>query len=167
MLTNRQQSACFTGHRKLSADDLLRLPALLDDTLSALISRGFLHYHCGMALGFDTLAAQAVLRARAQNPAVSLTAVLPCREQDAPWSSGDQALYRELLAAADKIIYTLDGPYTYDCMRIRNIRLVEYSSVCVAYMRRRRARYSGTGQTVRIAQSQGLEVINLAQSVGQ
>ena len=61
----RRETCCFTGHRNLPAEHLPAIPSLLDDTVAELIGRGIVDFACGGARGFDTLAAQSVLRARA------------------------------------------------------------------------------------------------------
>lgn len=53
---------------------------------------------------------------------------------------------------------------TMTCMKERNARLVELASeCCIAYWNANNKR-SGTGQTVRMAQKKGLEVINIFES---
>ena len=54
-------SCCFTGHRRISAEQKRLLIKKLDKLLDTLSARGINHYICGGALGFDTLAAQVVL----------------------------------------------------------------------------------------------------------
>ena len=60
----RSKTVCFTGHRELPTDDLPEISKRLEDTLVALIEQGYCYFGAGGALGFDTLAAQAVLRLR-------------------------------------------------------------------------------------------------------
>ena len=68
----RRETCCFTGHRNLPAEHLPAIPSLLDDTVAELIGRGIVDFACGGARGFDTLAAQSVLRARAASPVSAL-----------------------------------------------------------------------------------------------
>lgn len=158
---NREKVCCFTGHRIIAKADLPHIKQRLDETIAELIGQGIVFFGSGMARGYDTLAAQAVLNAREKNTAVKLIAVLPCSDQDSRWSESDKQEYRRLLNAADKITYVSDKPYFDGCMKERNQRLVEESCVCVAYMTHGR---SGTAQTVRMANERGLRVINLAKN---
>lgn len=156
----RQYTCCFTGHRTIESEDLPSLIKRLDNTIAALIAQGVVFYGSGMATGWDTMAANAVLRAREQNSAVKLIAVLPCTNQDEHWNESDRKEYHRLLKAADKIVVVSERLYYNGCMRKRNQHLVEHSGTCIAYMKRGR---SGTAQTVRMAQERGLRIINLAE----
>ena len=64
----RSKTVCFTGHRELPTDDLPEISKRLEDTLVALIEQGYCYFGAGGALGFDTLAAQTVLRLRERYP---------------------------------------------------------------------------------------------------
>ena len=124
-------------------------------------NQGIVFWGSGGACGFDLIAADAVLKQREVNPAVKLIMVLPCRNQEMRWKAEDQNEYHRLLNAADKIV-CLSEQYYAGCMAARNLRLVEFSSVCVTYMTHER---SGTSQTVRFARERELTVINLAQII--
>jgi uncharacterized phage-like protein YoqJ len=154
-----ERAACFTGHRNLPKGDLLPFAERLLNTVNELASRGITNFKCGGALGFDTFAAVAVLKARKQNPAITLEMVLPCKDQAVGWSDYDRDLYSRILSQADGIVY-ISEKYYDGCMAVRNRRLVENSHVCVAYITRPR---SGASQTVRLAKERNIEVINLAQ----
>jgi len=65
----------FTGHRHLTAQDVERLDALLPQVLEEYYQQGKRVFLSGGALGFDTLAAQAVLALRKKHPAVQLIMV--------------------------------------------------------------------------------------------
>lgn len=156
---DKQRVCCFTGHRGIVEGEKSILVTRLDDIIKKLIDQGIVFFGSGMAVGFDMLAAQAVLKARKCNPAVKLIAVLPCSNQDERWNADDKKTYRKLLDAADKIVHVTNKPYSDGCMAARNKHLVSHSGVCVAYMRHGR---SGTAQTVRMAREHGLKIINLA-----
>ena len=159
---DKTATACFTGHRIIGKADLTRVQQGLDTTISSLIEKGILFYMSGAALGFDTLAAKSVLKAREHNPDVKLIMVLPCLNQDERWKEADKKVYRSLLTSADKVIYVSKQPYFDGCMEKRNSYLTEHSGVCVSYMKHGR---SGTSQTVRMARECGLTVINLAENI--
>lgn len=114
----------------------------------------------GGALGFDTIAAQEVLRARGERfPHLRLELVLPYVGQETNWSQRDAAIYRTMLRQADLVVY-IAGQYTQGCMFQRNRYLVDHSAYCLCYQVRKRG---GTAYTVRYAENQGLTVRNLGQ----
>ena len=135
------------------------LAAKLEDTIIGLIDRGIRFYGAGGARGWDTLAAQIVLRLKGRYPHIKLILVLPCLTQTRGWRLEDVAEYERIKAQADKIVYT-SQQYTPGCMHKRNRHLVDHSSVCVCYLNRESG---GTAYTVDYAEKQKLEVINLAQ----
>jgi uncharacterized phage-like protein YoqJ len=156
----KQKTASFTGHRSIKRTDISQLQKELDATISGLIGKGVLFFMSGGAVGFDTLAANAALKAREHNPSVKLILALPCTNQDSRWREADKQAYRHLLDNADEIIYVSEQPYFDGCMAQRNLYLIEHSSVCIAYMTHGR---SGTSQTVRMARERGLTITNLAE----
>ena len=123
------------------------------------IEQGYRYFGCGGALGFDTLAAQTVLRLREIYPEIRLILVLPCRDQTRGWKQADVAEYDRIMKAADKVTYTSEQYYS-GCMHKRNRHLVDYSSLCVCYLTEQSG---GTAYTVNYARTQGLKIINVAE----
>ena len=154
----KNKTCCFTGHRKIPPLAISELERRLEDTLKEKIEQGYLYFGAGGALGFDTLAAKAVIKLRQSYPDIKLILVLPCENQDAYWSERDKELYRDILQKADKVTY-VQKSYTYDCMHKRNRHLVDCSSLCICYLTERTG---GTAYTVDYAHKNGLDVINLA-----
>jgi len=115
-------------------------------------------FFTGGNLGFDTLAAQAVLRARAVNPSVTLALVLPSRDQAAKWPAPAVALYEEIKSKADEIIYTSDSPSRGHVLK-RNRFMVDESDYCLTYLTKISGR---TAQAVRYAERTDHVVINIA-----
>ena len=149
---------CVTGHRRIPKAELPDLKIRIAETMETLITQhGVTSFHNGGAFGFDVLTGYAVLELKAKYKSIKLIMVLPCREQDKDWTDKDKAAYKELLIAADEIIYVSEE-YTSDCMKKRNIRLVQDSDYCIAYLKNQR---TGTAQTVRLAKEKGIPVYNL------
>ena len=151
---------CFTGHRNIKSDPNLTLH--LENTLRRLIQEEKAkEFYSGGAIGWDTLCAQTVLNLRNEFPHIRLNLILPCRneEQTALWNDYDKKLFMEILSAADSVEFTSDKYYN-GCMKKRNQRLVELSDCCVCCYNIRN-KFSGTGQTVRMAESKGIPIINL------
>ena len=157
---NREQACCFTGHRKIPPSHRLWLQCRLQEAIASLADRGVDTFLAGGALGFDTLAAQEVLRLKAAElPQLRLVLVLPCLGQEARWRPEDARLYYQLLDQADEVIYTADV-YSKWCMFQRNRYLVNHSRYCLCYFLEGETR-GGTAYTVSYARRQGLEVENL------
>ncbi len=153
-----EETACFTGHRKVPLTHHLQIKKRLQIIIEQLIERGVIYYGAGGALGFDTMAAQAVLKAKKKHPQVKLILVLPCPTQADRWPVRDKEIYEEIKSQADKVVYVSDH-YTKSCMFQRNRHLVNCSGTCIAYLTEKNG---GTAYTVNYARSQGLEIINLA-----
>ena len=124
----KEKTCCFTGHRAIPARALPALAEELEQTLRRLIGEGMRYFGAGGALGFDTLAAETVLRLKGEYPGVRLILVLPCRDQTRGWKEADVRRYREILSRADKVVYTAEH-YSPGCMHRRNRHLVDNSSV--------------------------------------
>lgn len=159
MIDKKCRTACFTEHRELPAEYLPEISKRLEDTLVALIEQGYCYFGAGGALGFDTLAAQAVLRLRERYPQIRLILVLPCLNQTRGWPQADIDTYEEIKRCADKVTYTSEH-YFRGCMQKRNRHLVDNSSVCICYLTKPT---SGTAYTVNYASEHGLIIINIAQ----
>ena len=122
------------------------------------IEQGYRYFGCGGALGFDTLAAQTVLRLRETYPEIRLILVLPCRNQTRGWKQDAVAEYDRIIKAADKVTYTSEQYYS-GCMHKRNRHLVDSSSLCICYLTEQSG---GTAYTVNYARSLGLKIVNVA-----
>ncbi|MBQ7383544.1 MAG: DUF1273 family protein [Clostridia bacterium] len=150
---------CFTGHRKIPDNHIMRLPELLDAELERLIVGGVTVFRGGGALGFDTLAELKALEKRNKYGFIRLELILPCRDQTKGWSARNKEIFDYISKMADKVEYVTDT-YTRTCMHERNRRLVSGSDFCVAYCD---SDTGGTAYTCNYAKKQGVEVINLAE----
>lgn len=151
----RDRTCCFTGHRNLPIQGREELAAKLEHTIIGLIDRGIQFYGTGGARGFDTLAAQTVLKLKERYPHIKLILILPCLTQTKNWPIADVEEYERIKALADKVVYT-SQEYTKGCMHKRNRHLVNHSSVCVCYLANGN---SGTAYTVNYARKMGREII--------
>ena len=156
------KSVCFTGHRTIAEDNeklLARLYALLERLVTEQMITDF---YTGGAVGWDALAALTVLKLRESYPMVKLHLVLPCpfEEQSAKWNEAQKEEHKHIASLADTKEFTSEH-LDKNAMKLRNARLVELASdYCICYWNPSNFR-SGTGQTVRMAQKKGIEVINL------
>lgn len=152
-----EQTACFTGSRQLPENEREELFGRLVGVIESLLREGVRYFGVGGALGFDELAARAVLSLRGMYPALRLIMVLPCPEWNARWPQADRRRYARLCAQADKVVTVCDG-YEAGCMQRRNRWLVDNSSVCVCWGD---TSAGGTAYTVAYAEKQGKRIIRL------
>ncbi len=147
----------FTGHRQLP-DDPSPLRRALAEEIARQRAAGVTDFLDGGAAGFDLLAAEAVLEAKADDPAISLWMILPYEGQDHYYSAPDKARYRAILQRADKVRYVAAHYYT-GCLLARDRVLAEAAHVCVCYLT---ASSGGTAYTVRQCAARDVPIVNLA-----
>ena len=58
---NKLKSVAFTGHRRIPSEELNVLRNAVRTKVKLLYAMGITDYYCGMAVGFDLLAAEVVL----------------------------------------------------------------------------------------------------------
>lgn len=150
-----QFTCCLTGHRYLPPEVLPDLKKKLEAVLEKLIQGGC-YFGAGGALGFDTMAAELVLKMKEKYP-VYLILVLPCRDQAMRRPDNEKRRYEAIREKADKVVFICEQ-YTSGCMHRRNRQFVDNRSICVAYCTRESG---GSAETVRYARRKGLRVINL------
>ena len=151
-------ACCFTGHRKIPQKKYVQIQEKLRDEIVTAIQNGYNFFYAGGAIGFDTMAAQAVLELKTQYPHIKLILVLPCVNQTDGWEQSDIDEYERIRDLADEVIYTSEE-YKKGCMHKRNRYLVDHSSLCICYMTRKSG---GTAYTVEYATSNGLKIINIS-----
>jgi len=155
----KEKTCCFTGHRKIANNQKAEIKKRLENTIQELFFlKGINTFLAGGALGFDTLAAQAVLSVREKFPEIKLKLYFPCLNQRKGWSNEEINIYEEIKNQADEYRY-ISEEYSKGCMQMRNRALVDDSSTCICYLNRE---IGGTAYTVNYAKKKGLEIINLA-----
>lgn len=152
------KTAFFSGHRKIDGYTAHKISFVLDHLLKTMVNAGITKFYAGGALGFDTIAALAVLRMKEKDPSVSLELILPCKNQTKFWSAEDVATFNSILDRADGVQYVAEY-YTDACMHERNNRLVELGDIGVVFLE-----YGGggTAYTVNHALKNDKEIINVS-----
>lgn len=153
----KEKTVCFTGHRDLPDGSQPVMFRRLKMVIQALYHKGYRYFGAGGALGFDTIAAQAVLSLKEKCPDIKLILVLPCKNQTERWDEIDKRVYEDILTLADKVVY-VSQYYQRGCMQKRNRHLVDGSSLCISYLNKESG---GTAYTVNYAKQKGLEIISL------
>lgn len=157
---------CFTGHRpqKLSfgfneederCEQLKQ--AIMEQTEKLITQYGVTHFIVGMALGVDIYSAEIVLLLKEKYPQITLECAIPCETQCEKWSEPMRDRYFDIVKSCDEETM-LQRHYTKDCMQKRNQYMVDKSDYVIAVWN---GKPSGTGNTVRYAESKGKTVIRI------
>ena len=163
-MTNfKNQTVCLTGHRPKGLpwgydeekDICKKFKKHLRKTFRKIIKKGFTNFYTGMAEGFDMIATEILISLKRKHK-INIWAAVPCKNQEAKWKLSQQERYHNILKECDKIII-LSDTYTKTCMQERNRFMLENSNLVIAYFS---GKASGTGNTIKLAVKQNLEVIN-------
>ena len=128
--------------------------SMLKTAVERLILQGFENFYCGMAMGFDLIAAEVVLDAKKFYPHVKLIACVPCPDQQRSYPEEEKKKYERLLPLCDKV-EILSDHYYRGCMLARDRFMVDNCSCVLAYMDRNDG---GTAYTVRYAKSKNKQI---------
>ncbi len=157
----KSNTAFFTGHRDFYCASGTPGAKKLEDLICSLYERGYRNFIAGGAIGFDTMAAECVYRAKHKCPDIRLVLMLPCKNQDAKWDLTRKRMYKITLECADEIIYVSES-YSDGCMLKRNRAMVDASSLGISYCTKN---HGGTGYTVRYAGEKGISIFNFASNI--
>lgn len=151
---DKNTTCFFTGHRDIPQKRYAPIYDAVSDKLAQLYADGYRNFICGGAVGFDTLAAEAVIALRQTHNNVKLLLCIPCRDQSKYFSSEQKSDYERIMSQCDgyEILY---DRYVRGCMHTRNRRMADASSYCVAYCIKESG---GSAYTVKYAQSHGIDV---------
>ena len=156
----KEITCCFTGHRTLPVKDKrILLDRLCREILRLRREKGVTRFIAGGALGFDTLAAKAVLYLKKEDPSLTLHLILPCKDQASRWNPRAVTEYNRILSQADSVTCLYDS-YRTGCMQERNRRMADESRYCIAYLTKNSG---GTKYTVDYCRKNGVEVLNLGE----
>lgn len=146
MSSDIEKTCAFTGHRQVGDDlDVVFLRKIL----TAFIDDGYSSFLCGMAAGFDIIAAELVLDLKKAYPEIRLIACVPCEGQSKYFSPDEKKRYENVLKNCDEE-RVLNTHYYKGCMQMRDRYMVDNSSLLIAYKRENRG---GTYYTLKYALS--------------
>ncbi len=156
---------CFTGYRPEKSPfpydrenkEYIGFENSLISAIAAALSDGYDTFYCGGAMGFDLLAAELLLLFK-KNNSFRLVMVLPFRTQDSAFPSEWKKRFTTVLSSADEVI-CLSEKYYKGCYFDRNHFMVDRSGRVIAFYD---GKAGGTRDTVRYAEKNGVEVVNLA-----
>lgn len=152
-LINKARTCAVTGHRVLLKSFDYKL---LEEKINNQIEEGYDTFLIGMAIGFDTECFKKLLEIK-KSKNIKIIACIPCINQSKKFNKKQKEEYDNLLLEADEII-VLSEEYTTQCMKKRNVFMVDNSSCLLAYMYKN---YGGTASTVKYALKNNVKVVML------
>ena len=159
-LTDKERTVCFSGHRPeklpdfgLDSSQIVRVvKSLLYKEIIECIDNGYNTFITGLARGVDLWAGEIVLELQGSGRNIKLIAAVPYRGFGKNYIGRDKFTLGNILLKADKKIY-LQEKFTQGCLQSRNRYMVDRSGKLLAIVVDYK---SGTGQTIRYAQKQGV-----------
>lgn len=159
---NPSLSVAFSGHRVIPNIHRKQVKRLLNVEIEKAYNMGYRYFYCGMAKGFDLLAAEAALSLRLKLTRLQVIAVIPHLEQTAFWCEQDKVMYDSILKKVNKRII-LSQHYYQGCLLKRNDYLLAHSNLLIAFYNG--FKRGGTYYTYRRALNNGLKTINLYERI--
>lgn len=155
---HKAESVAFTGHRFIPYSQYPSVRELAKQAVAQLYNRGYKYFYCGMAMGFDMLAAEAVLSLKAQYKDIRLIAAVPYRNQSEKFTPVDKRRYQSILNKADEVVILMED-YKKGCLLDRNDYMLAHVNRLIAYYDGKEK--GGTFYTVRRAEERGMSVRNI------
>ena len=109
----------------------------------------------GMALGYDQVAADAVIELKNEGYNINLEAAIPCRGHSSKWPKPSQEHYDEILKNCDKVTIVTDEDYTPKVMQIRNEYMVDNADIILGLWDGSKG---GTANCIKYAKEKGKPV---------
>lgn len=158
----KEMTCCFTGHRwqKLpwgqNEDDerCKQMKLSLKEEIIDAVNKGYKYFISGMALGFDIIAAETIIKLKKDYPQIKVIAALPCKDQYKLWKDNQIERYKDVLSKCDEVRCLYDT-YNDKCMLERNDYMLNNSSFVIALYN---GEGGGTGYTIRKAKEKGLKI---------
>ncbi len=158
----KTQTLCFTGHRNQKLpwgfnekdNRCIEMCKTAKAKIEKAVLEGYVYFISGMALGFDMICSEIVLKLKQKYPHIKLVCAIPCKNQDKLWSKEYKKRYKRILSKADIIRY-ISKEYTKTCMLERNDYLLKNSSKVIALFN---GLAGGTKYTIFKAEEMGLIV---------
>lgn len=154
----KEKSITFTGHRIIPFIRQEEVRTQLTTVVALAYKSGITCFYCGMALGFDLMAAEVVLSLKDKFSDIQLIAVVPFSGQSSRWTSSEQERYHQILSQANKVV-TLSKDYFRGCLLRRNDYMLSHSCSVIAYYDGKPK--GGTFYTVRKAERMKMNVVNI------
>jgi len=155
METTIENTCCFTGHRKLGEPER-EIEQKVCELIEKAIKQGYKRFISGVAVGFDTIAAEQVIFLKSAGHDIKLELAIPCKDHDKYWSEKQKLRFKFIREYADCISPTTPNlPYNKHSMLLRNKYIVNESSLVIAYFN---GKSSGTKNTLDYAEQTDREI---------
>ena len=158
MKYSKVKSVAFTGHRSVPYAQRGIVRLRLQNAVKRFYNNGYRIFYCGMAVGFDLLAAEVVLSLKEELTDIKLVAAIPFKHQYFKFAREDRRRYFDVLQKADEAI-TLSEEYYKGCLLRRNDFMLENSSSLIAFYNGEQK--GGTFYTCKRAEERRMPVLNI------
>lgn len=126
---------CFTGNRPTGlpwqynedCELFKEFKTKLEKIIQLFIENGYTKFITGMAMGFDLISAEIVLKIKEENKNIYLECAVPCLNQTRGWTGDYITRYQKVLDKADNVVFTSNYAYFDGCYMVRNRYLVDSS----------------------------------------
>lgn len=154
-----KNKCCFTGHRNIRKNEEIEIRNKVMKQILSLIDQGVDIFYVGGAIGFDMLAAEALLDLRdKENAKIKIISVLPFPEWREGWAENEKMRQDSIMEKSNEILY-VNKEGSREAYLSRDRKMVDESDYCIAYCTRRSG---GTAYTIRYAMKKDLQVFNMA-----
>lgn len=152
----RHLSTSFTGHRHIPNN--VETEKKVEDAVRLCYNKGIRFFYAGGAIGFDTIAAETIIKLREELTDIVLIVVVPFPQQDKFFNDYYQRRYLNILDKADEVITIADSFSNFAYLK-RNDYMIAHSCQLIAYWDEKSL--GGTSYTVRKAREKKLTIYNL------
>ncbi|MCD7730384.1 MAG: DUF1273 domain-containing protein [Oscillospiraceae bacterium] len=167
--TSKSRTVCFSGHRPQKLPDggsnnspvIRAIKSLVYKAVADCIEDGCNCFITGVAKGVDLWAGEIVLEHKACGKNIKLVAAFPYKGHGASFRGTEKWILGNITQYADEIVYVSDD-YSDSCMKARNEYMINRSGKLIAVVGDYK---SGTGQTIRLAEKNGLDIVTINSSV--
>lgn len=165
-MEERFKVCCFTGYRpskfpfslNKSNEEYIKFENELTVTILSLFDDECYTFYTGGAMGFDIIAAEAVLDLKKACPhPVKLICAVPFKNQSDTYTDVWKSRYEAVLSTADEVVFTSED-YHRGCYSIRNRYMVDNSDYVLTWFD---GAGGGTKNTINYALKKGKTVVNI------
>ena len=122
-------SCAITGHREIEGKIF---PKKVEQALEEIIQMGVTTFYNGLALGWDLLTAERIIKLKKKYPQVRLIGCVPFYGQEVYFPDKDKVRYAKALKGCDEVILLSDKYYN-GCLLRRNDYMIERADMLFAY----------------------------------
>ncbi len=156
MFSNIKKVACFAYHKEIPVYPLGYTIKKLQERIESLISMGVVEFISGGNIGFDTIAALAVIILKEKYPEIKLTFILP--HYQFLNTENPNYLLNIIINEADIVIYTAEEYYD-NCEEERNIEIVDRCYYCLCCIGEE---VGEINEMIVYAKNSGLKIFNIS-----